>query len=90
VQKNGTTRTLQTVKDADGTVTSRVRRTVLPSGLRVVTEQMAGSRSASIGVWVNVGSRDETPAPSSLGVNQFGRSHIDFSPNTAPRASSSP
>jgi len=62
VQKNGTTRTLQTVKDADGTVTSRVRRTVLPSGLRVVTEQMAGSRSASIGVWVNVGSRDETPA----------------------------
>ena len=62
MQKNGTTRTLQTVKDADGTVTSRVRRTVLPSGLRVVTEHMAGSRSASIGVWVNVGSRDETPA----------------------------
>jgi len=62
VQKNGTTRTLQTVKDADGTVTSRVRRTVLPSGLRIVTEHMAGSRSASIGVWVNVGSRDETPA----------------------------
>ena len=52
VQKNGTTRTLQTVKDADGAVTSRVRRTVLPSGLRVVTEQMAGARSASIGVWV--------------------------------------
>jgi predicted Zn-dependent peptidase len=62
VQKNGTTRTLHTVKDADGSVTSRVRRTVLPSGLRVVTEQMVGTRSASIGVWVNVGSRDETPA----------------------------
>ena len=61
-QKNGTTRTLQTVTDADGTVTSRVRRTVLPGGLRIVTEQMAGARSASIGVWVNVGSRDETPA----------------------------
>jgi predicted Zn-dependent peptidase len=60
-QKNGTTRTLQTVKDPDGAVTSRVRRTVLPSGLRVVTEDMAGSRSASIGVWVNVGSRHETP-----------------------------
>ena len=43
-------------------MTSRVRRTVLPSGLRVVTEQMAGARSASIGVWVDVGSRDETPA----------------------------
>ncbi|WP_210502509.1 M16 family metallopeptidase [Nocardioides xinjiangensis] len=58
---NGTTRTLHTVKDAEGAVTSRVRRTVLPSGLRIVTEQMAGTRSASIGVWVNVGSRDETP-----------------------------
>ncbi|UFN45657.1 M16 family metallopeptidase [Nocardioides okcheonensis] len=61
MQKNGTTRTLHTVKDDDGTVTSRVRRTVLPSGLRIVTEQMAGSRSASIGVWVDVGSRDESP-----------------------------
>jgi predicted Zn-dependent peptidase len=60
-QKVGTTRTVQTVKDADGQVTSRIRRTVLPGGLRVVTEQMAGARSASIGVWVNVGSRDETP-----------------------------
>lgn len=36
------------------------RRTVLPSGLRVVTEQMPGVRSASIGVWVGVGSRDES------------------------------
>jgi len=62
VQNSGTTRTLQTVKDSDGQVTSRVRRTVLPSGLRIVTEQMAGARSASIGVWVGVGSRDETPA----------------------------
>src|SRR3546814_18226243 len=61
-QKNGSTRTLLTVKDDDGQVTSRVRRTVLPGGLRVVTEQMAGVRSASIGVWVGVGSRDETPA----------------------------
>ena len=57
----GSTRTLQTVKGADGQVTSRVRRTVLPGGLRVITEQMAGVRSASIGVWVGVGSRDETP-----------------------------
>jgi len=62
VQKPGTTRTVQTVKDADGQVTSRVRRTVLPSGLRVITEQMAGTRSASVGVWVDVGSRDETPS----------------------------
>ncbi|WP_312856269.1 M16 family metallopeptidase [Nocardioides pelophilus] len=41
-------------------MTSQVRRTVLPSGLRIITEQMAGARSASLGVWIGVGSRDET------------------------------
>ena len=39
-----------------------VRRTVLPSGLRIVTEEVTSVRSAAIGIWVNVGSRDETPA----------------------------
>ncbi len=39
-----------------------VRRTVLPSGLRIVTEEVPSVRSATIGIWVNVGSRDETPA----------------------------
>jgi predicted Zn-dependent peptidase len=34
-------------------------RTVLPSGVRVVTEQMSGQRSVSVGAWVGVGSRDE-------------------------------
>ena len=38
-----------------------VRRTVLPSGLRVISEQVPGQRSATIGVWVGVGSRDESP-----------------------------
>jgi predicted Zn-dependent peptidase len=37
-----------------------VRRTVLPSGLRIVTEAITTTRSASVGVWVSVGSRDET------------------------------
>lgn len=69
VQKVGSTRTLLTVKDDGGQVTSRVRRTLLPGGLRVVTEQMAGARSASIGVWVGVGSRDET-------ATQHGCSHF--------------
>jgi predicted Zn-dependent peptidase len=36
-----------------------VRRTVLPGGLRVITEHVPGVRSASIGIWVGVGSRDE-------------------------------
>lgn len=38
-----------------------VRRTVLPGGLRVVTEKVPSVRSASVGLWVNVGSRDEGP-----------------------------
>lgn len=54
------TRTLETVRDDAGQVTSLVRRTQLASGLRIVTEQMAGARSAALGVWIGVGSRDET------------------------------
>ncbi len=38
-----------------------VRRTVLPSGVRILSEQVPGSRSATIGYWVAVGSRDEHP-----------------------------
>ena len=41
---------------------SRVRRTVLPGGLRVVTEYLPSVHSASVGVWVGVGSRDEGPS----------------------------
>ncbi|AEE45675.1 M16 family metallopeptidase [Cellulomonas fimi] len=37
-----------------------VRRSVLPGGVRVLTEQMPGLRSATVGAWVGVGSRDET------------------------------
>ncbi|MGZ6792978.1 MAG: M16 family metallopeptidase [Mycobacteriales bacterium] len=36
-----------------------VRKSVLPGGLRVVTEAVPGVRSAAFGVWVGVGSRDE-------------------------------
>src|SRR6201996_1406611 len=36
-----------------------LRRTMLPGGLRVVTEYLPAVRSASVGVWVGVGSRDE-------------------------------
>lgn len=37
-----------------------VRRTVLASGLRIVTEEIPTVRSAAFGIWVNVGSRDES------------------------------
>ena len=40
-----------------------VRRTVLASGLRIVTEEMPTVRSAAVGVWVGTGSCDETTAP---------------------------
>ena len=35
---------------------------MLPGGLRVVSEQVPGVRSVAFGVWVGVGSRDETKA----------------------------
>src|SRR4249920_517790 len=40
----------------------RVRRTVLPGGLRVVTESLPAVRSVALGIWVGVGSRDEDHA----------------------------
>lgn len=43
----------------EATPTTAVRRTVLPGGARVITETMQGVRTASIGMWVGVGSRDE-------------------------------
>ncbi|MEU8660611.1 pitrilysin family protein [Actinoplanes philippinensis] len=39
-----------------------VKKTVLPSGLRVITEAIPTTRSASLGIWVGIGSRDETPS----------------------------
>ena len=52
-----------------------MRRTVHPSGLRVLTERMPGARSATVGFWVGVGSRDEQAergdAPGSLGSTHF-------------------
>jgi len=38
-----------------------VRRTVLPSGLRILTEVVPGAQSATVGFWIPAGSRDEAP-----------------------------
>ena len=38
---------------------SGVSRSVLPGGLRVITESLPAVRSVAIGIWVGVGSRDE-------------------------------
>lgn len=47
------------LREGDGGV---VRRTLLPGGLRVITEHVPSVRSVAFGVWVDAGSRDETPA----------------------------
>ncbi|ORV84218.1 M16 family metallopeptidase [Mycolicibacterium iranicum] len=46
-------------RSGDTDKSAAVRRTQLPGGLRVVTEHIPSVHSASVGVWVNVGSRDE-------------------------------
>ncbi|WP_327392978.1 insulinase family protein [Streptomyces sp. NBC_01186] len=51
------TKTLLQGENGMGTV----RKTVLPGGLRVVTETLPTVRSATFGIWAHVGSRDETP-----------------------------
>jgi predicted Zn-dependent peptidase len=50
-------------------IPSLYKRQVLPSGMVVLTERMPSVKSASIGVWVRVGSRDE--APEVAGVSHF-------------------
>ncbi|GAA2862336.1 putative zinc protease [Actinoplanes cyaneus] len=46
-----------------------MKKTVLPSGLRIITEAIPTTRSAALGVWVGIGSRDETPVMS--GASHF-------------------
>ncbi len=38
-----------------------IRTHTLSNGFRVVTEEMPGIQSASVGVWITAGARDETP-----------------------------
>lgn len=58
-----------------------ITRTILPCGVRVVSEHVPGFRSVTLGYWVAVGSRDEVSAetlradgsthPASLGSTHF-------------------
>ncbi len=47
------------VPAGSGVNSALVRRSVLPGGLRVVTESLPSVRSVALGIWVGVGSRDE-------------------------------
>lgn len=56
-----------TAELTDGPLT--VKRSILPGGIRVITEEVPGTRAASLGFWVRAGSRDE-------GRAQAGASHF--------------
>ncbi len=57
---------------------------MLPNGARIVTEQIAGSRTIALGVWVGTGSRSESP---SLGGCAHFIEHLLFK-GTATRSAS--
>ena len=57
-----------------------VKRSVHASGLRIVTEEVPSVRSAAVGIWVNVGSRDEAPA--TAGASHF-LEHLLFKGTTS-------
>lgn len=48
---------------------SKIQKTTLKNGIRIITERVADFQSVSIGVWVNIGSRDEK-------IEQSGVSHF--------------
>ncbi len=50
-------------------IRSQYQKTVLPNGIRIVTEEIPYVRSVSVGVWIDVGSRDERE--SSNGISHF-------------------
>jgi predicted Zn-dependent peptidase len=57
-----------------------VKRSVHSSGLRIVTEEVPSVRSAAVGIWVNVGSRDEASA--TAGASHF-LEHLLFKGTTS-------
>jgi len=55
------------------------RKTVLDNGVRIISERVDHLRSVSLGLWVNTGSRDETPSEN--GVSHF-IEHMSFKGTT--------
>src|SRR3989339_1011042 len=50
-------------------VGSSYKKTILPNGLRIVSEELTHVRSVSVGVWIDVGSRDESASLN--GISHF-------------------
>jgi predicted Zn-dependent peptidase len=61
-----------------------IRTTTLPNGLLVLTESMPHLRSVAMGVWIDCGSRDESPAVN--GISHF-IEHMVFKGTTTRSAS---
>lgn len=55
--------------DAQLSLNTNYRKTILSNGIRLVTEEIPYVRSVSVGVWVNAGSRDEHS--SNNGISHF-------------------
>ncbi|MDA1027937.1 MAG: pitrilysin family protein [Bacteroidetes bacterium] len=47
-------------------MTDSFQKTVLPNGVRVISEHIPSVRSVSVGAWISAGSRDETDAESGM------------------------
>jgi predicted Zn-dependent peptidase len=54
---------------AQDSVGSSYKKTILPNGVRVVSEELSHVRSVSVGVWIDVGSRDESSSRN--GISHF-------------------
>lgn len=50
-------------------IESKYKKTTLPNGMRVVTEEIPHVRSLSLGLWIQTGSRDESPEKN--GISHF-------------------
>jgi predicted Zn-dependent peptidase len=48
---------------------NQIKKTILPNGIKVITETLPGSKSFSLGFWFEVGSRDEESANN--GITHF-------------------
>lgn len=57
------------IGDRATVIEAKYQRSILDNGIRVVTEQIPYIKSASIGIWVDVGSRSEEPRVN--GISHF-------------------
>lgn len=57
------------LSQSSATINPSYNKTTLANGIRVITEEIPSVKSASVGIWINTGSRNETDATS--GISHF-------------------